>query len=60
MENKMPEARVRGVTLNYEVIGDRGPWVAFTPGSRRAYAELIVRKLARYSMRKRWLKEGEA
>ena len=37
----MPEARVRGVTLNYEVIGDRGPWVAFTPGSRRAYAELV-------------------
>src|SRR5580692_8686860 len=37
----MPEARVRGVTLTYEVIGDRGDVIALTPGSRRSYAELI-------------------
>jgi pimeloyl-ACP methyl ester carboxylesterase len=37
----MPEANVRGVTLNYQVFGDKGPWIAFTPGSRRAYAELV-------------------
>src|ERR1700761_5593729 len=37
----MPEALVRGVHLNYEVIGNSGPFVALTPGSRRSYAELI-------------------
>lgn len=37
----MPEAKVRGVTINYEVFGDRGTWIALTPGSRRAYGELI-------------------
>jgi pimeloyl-ACP methyl ester carboxylesterase len=36
----MPEALVRGVHLNYEVIGDKGPFIALTPGSRRGYAEL--------------------
>jgi len=37
----MPEALVRGVHLNYEVIGGSGPWIALTPGSRRAYQELV-------------------
>ena len=37
----MPEALVRGVTIHCEVIGAAGPWVALTPGSRRAYQELI-------------------
>jgi pimeloyl-ACP methyl ester carboxylesterase len=37
----MPEARVRGVTLTYEVIGDRGDVIALTPGSRRSYDELV-------------------
>ncbi len=37
----MPEALVRGVHLNYEVIGTAGPWIAFTPGSRRNYSELV-------------------
>lgn len=37
----MPEALVRGVHLNYDVIGDAGPWIALTPGSRRAYHELV-------------------
>ena len=37
----MPEARVRGVILNYESIGSEGPWIALTPGSRRSYHELI-------------------
>jgi len=31
----MPIAEVRGVAINYEVIGDRGPWVALSPGGRR-------------------------
>ena len=37
----MPEARVRGVTLNYEIIGDRGDFITLTPGSRRSYDELV-------------------
>src|SRR3974390_3716970 len=37
----MPEAIVRGVHINYEVMGESGPWIARTPGSRRSYGELI-------------------
>lgn len=37
----MPEATVRGVRINYEVVGSRGPWIALTPGSRRPYGELV-------------------
>ncbi len=37
----MPEALVRGVHINYEVIGSSGPWIALTPGSRRSYHELV-------------------
>lgn len=37
----MPEALVRGVHINYEVIGERGPFIALTPGSRRGYGELV-------------------
>ena len=31
----MPIAKVRGVNINYKVLGDRGPWVALSPGGRR-------------------------
>jgi len=31
----MPLANVRGVTLHYEVLGSKGPWVALSPGGRR-------------------------
>jgi len=34
----MPVATVRGVDLNYQVLGERGPWVALQPGGRRALA----------------------
>jgi hypothetical protein len=27
----MPVATVRGVDINYEVLGERGPWVALQP-----------------------------
>jgi pimeloyl-ACP methyl ester carboxylesterase len=37
----MPEADLRGVCINYEVIGNSGPWIALTPGSRRSYGELV-------------------
>jgi pimeloyl-ACP methyl ester carboxylesterase len=32
----MPIANVRGANLNYEVLGTHGPWVALSPGGRRA------------------------
>jgi pimeloyl-ACP methyl ester carboxylesterase len=31
----MPAATVRGVEINYELLGERGPWVALQPGGRR-------------------------
>ncbi|MFK8251825.1 alpha/beta fold hydrolase [Ancylobacter terrae] len=37
----MPTTQIRGVEINYDVIGSDGPWIALTPGSRRAYGELI-------------------
>jgi hypothetical protein len=37
----MPEALVRGVHINYEIVGDQGPFVALTPGSRRPCGELV-------------------
>lgn len=37
----MPVAVVRGVHLNYEIIGTAGPFIALTPGSRRPYGELV-------------------
>ena len=35
----MPILNIRGFNMNYEVIGDSGPWVALTNGGRRGYAE---------------------
>jgi pimeloyl-ACP methyl ester carboxylesterase len=34
----MPVATVRGVEINYLVLGERGPWVALQPGGRRGLA----------------------
>jgi pimeloyl-ACP methyl ester carboxylesterase len=31
----MPLAKVRGITINYKVLGAHGPWVALSPGGRR-------------------------
>ncbi len=31
----MPTARINGISMNYEVFGDRGSWVALSPGGRR-------------------------
>lgn len=31
----MPSANIRGVNINYQVLGDRGPWVSLSPGGRR-------------------------
>ena len=37
----MPETVLRGVCINYDVIGNSGSWIALTPGSRRPYGELV-------------------
>ncbi len=44
----MPVATVRGVHINYEVLGESGPWVALSPGGRRAMegVEGLARKIA--------------
>ncbi len=40
----MPYAHIRGIEINYETVGDRGPWLALSPGGRSGYAEF--RRLA--------------
>lgn len=44
----MPYTRARGIAINYEVVGDHGPWVALSTGGRSAYAEFVplARKIA--------------
>ncbi len=37
----MAIAMVRNIKINYEVVGNAGPWIALTPGSRRSYHELL-------------------
>jgi pimeloyl-ACP methyl ester carboxylesterase len=37
----MPLAKVRGVNLAYEIIGEHGPWLALTPGGRRSHHEFL-------------------
>lgn len=40
----MPIANVRGVNINYEVLGRGGPWIALSPGGRRGLE--MIRSLA--------------
>jgi pimeloyl-ACP methyl ester carboxylesterase len=44
----MPVAKIRGLDLHYEILGERGPFVALQPGGRRAGAALrpLATKLA--------------
>lgn len=37
----MPTATVRGVSINYRIVGDTGPWIALIPGGRRGYDEFL-------------------
>ena len=37
----MPLATVRGVHINYRVLGERGPWVALSPGGRRELGGMV-------------------
>ena len=43
----MPLAKVRGVNINYKIIGNNGPWVALSPGGRRDISgiELLAGKV---------------
>ena len=31
----MPTLHICGAHINYEILGDKGPWVALSPGGRR-------------------------
>src|SRR5262249_43266779 len=44
----MPVTNIRGVNINWQQIGDRGPWIMLTTGGRRGHEEFIplARKLA--------------
>jgi pimeloyl-ACP methyl ester carboxylesterase len=44
----MPIAKIRGVSMNYKVLGNSGPWVALSPGGRRDISgiELLAGKVA--------------
>lgn len=37
----MPVAQIRGLNINYEIVGDDGPWVALITGGRRGYQEFL-------------------
>jgi pimeloyl-ACP methyl ester carboxylesterase len=49
----MPIANVRGVDINYKVLGDHGPWVALSPGGRRDMSgiELLASEVAKLGHR---------
>ena len=37
----MATASIDEVNINYEIIGDDGPWAALITGGRRGYGELV-------------------
>jgi pimeloyl-ACP methyl ester carboxylesterase len=41
----MPATIIRGVEINYEVVGSHGPWMALAPGGRHGLE--VIRSLAR-------------
>ena len=49
----MPIAKVRGVNINYKILGSSGPWVALSPGGRRDISgiELLAGKVAETGQR---------
>ena len=49
----MPYAQLRGIAINYEVVGTEGPWVALSTGGRNPYGEFVslTRKIARQGFR---------
>lgn len=49
----MPVSRIRGVNINWQVIGNDGPWVVMTTGGRRGHDEFIplAQKIAAHGYR---------
>jgi pimeloyl-ACP methyl ester carboxylesterase len=49
----MPVAEVRGVNINYEVLGARGPWIALSPGGRRSLDNIrsLAQRMAGHGFR---------
>ena len=49
----MPLTKIRGVNINWQVVGDHGPWVMATTGGRRGHDEFIplAQKIARNGFR---------
>lgn len=49
----MPIADIRGVRINYEILGDSGPWMTLITGGRRGYAEFVSlgRRIAAHGFR---------
>jgi pimeloyl-ACP methyl ester carboxylesterase len=37
----MPIASIRGVDINYQVLGEHGPWLALQPGGRRSLSAVM-------------------
>src|ERR1700730_14710677 len=49
----MPVSRINGVNINWQVIGNRGPWVCMTTGGRRGHDEFVplAERIAGYGHR---------
>jgi pimeloyl-ACP methyl ester carboxylesterase len=49
----MPTANIRGVNLNYEILGTSGPWMALSPGGRRDMGQVrsLAQKMADHGYR---------
>jgi pimeloyl-ACP methyl ester carboxylesterase len=49
----MPVSKIRGVNINWQLIGDRGPWLIMTTGGRRGYEEFVplAQKIAGHGYR---------
>jgi pimeloyl-ACP methyl ester carboxylesterase len=49
----MPTAIVNGATINYEIIGDSGPWLSLSPGGRRGMDEMLplAKRMSGYGYR---------
>jgi pimeloyl-ACP methyl ester carboxylesterase len=37
----VPTTNVNGVTINYQIVGNSGPWVGLIPGGRRGYIDFV-------------------
>jgi len=37
----LPAAKIHGLDIHYQVVGDGGPWVALTTGGRRGHQEFV-------------------